>query len=59
VIPHFERFPLLSSKRYDFERFAHVCRLMAAGAHRRRDGLSEIVELARMMNPSGRRRIFS
>ena len=27
-----------------------------AGAHRRRDGLVEIVELARVMNPSGRRR---
>ena len=56
VIPHFERFPLLSGKRHDFERFATVCRLMAVDAHRRRDGLIEIVELARMMNPSGRRR---
>jgi hypothetical protein len=56
VLPHFEEFPLLSSKRCDYERFASVCRLMAAGAHRRRDGLIEIVELARMMNPSGRRR---
>ncbi len=56
VIPHFERFPLLSSKRCDFERFASVCRLMAAGGHRSRDGLIEIVELVRVMNPSGRRR---
>jgi hypothetical protein len=56
VIPHFERFPLLSGKRYDFDRFASVCQLMAVGAHRSRDGLSEIVELVRMMNPSGRRR---
>ena len=29
---------------------------MAEGAHLSRDGLIEIVELARMMNPSGRRR---
>jgi len=29
---------------------------MATGAHLRRDGLVEIVELARVMNPSGRRR---
>ena len=28
VIPHFESFPLLSGKRYDFARFASVCRLM-------------------------------
>jgi hypothetical protein len=56
VIPHFERYPLLSAKRLDFERFAAVCRLAAAGAHRRRAGLIEIVELARDMNPSGKRR---
>src|SRR5581483_4628401 len=56
VIPHFERFPLLSAKRFDFERFACVCRLMADGAHRSRGGLIEIVELARKMNASGQRR---
>jgi hypothetical protein len=56
VIPHFERFPLLSGKQRDFERFASICRLMADGAHRERSGLAEIVELARMMNPSGTRR---
>ena len=56
MIPHFERYPLLSGKRFDFERFAATCRLMAVGAHRSRDGLVEIVELARGMNPSGRRR---
>jgi LAGLIDADG endonuclease len=56
VIPHFERYPLLSGKRLDFERFASVCRLARAGAHRTRAGLIEIVGLARNMNPSGKRR---
>src|SRR3954452_19004483 len=56
VIPHFERYPLLSGKRHDVDRFAAVCRLMAEGAHRTTAGLVEIVELARCMNPSGRRR---
>jgi LAGLIDADG endonuclease len=56
VIPHFEAWPLLSGKSRDFECFAAVCRLMAAGAHRRSDGLIRIVELARAMNPSGKRR---
>jgi hypothetical protein len=56
VLPHFESYPLLSGKRLDFERFACVCRLMAAGEHRCRKGLCEIVELTRGMNPSGRRR---
>ena len=56
VIPHFEVYPLPSSKRCDFDRFASVCRLMADGAHLRRDGLIEIVEFVSEMNPSGRRR---
>jgi LAGLIDADG DNA endonuclease family protein len=56
VVPHFEVFPLLSGKQADFKLFASVCRLMAAGAHRNRQGLVEIVELARGMNPSGKRR---
>jgi LAGLIDADG DNA endonuclease family protein len=56
VIPHFERYPLLSGKRRDFARLAAVCRLMAVGAHRTKPGLVEIVELAREMNPSGTRR---
>ena len=33
-----------------------VCWMMARGAHRRRDGLSQIVKIAREMNPSGKRR---
>ena len=56
VIPHFEAWPLLSGKQHDFARFAAVCRLMASGAHKQREGLSRIVELAREMNPSGSRR---
>src|SRR5437763_13448919 len=56
VIPHFEKYPLLSGKRQDFERFAAVCRLQATGAHRTKDGLVRIVQLTRGMNPSGRRR---
>jgi hypothetical protein len=56
VVPHFVRFPLLSGKRHDFERFAVICNAMASGAHRRRDGLVQIVKAASEMNPSGRRR---
>ena len=56
VIPHLEAYPLLSGKRLDFERFAAICRTMADGEHRKREGLIRIVELARAMSPSGRRR---
>ena len=56
VVPHFVRYPLLSAKQLDFERFAFACRLMADGEHRSREGLFTIVSIARDMNPSGRRR---
>jgi hypothetical protein len=56
VIPHFERYPLLSGKRFDFERFASVCQAMADGGHRTRTGLMNIVQLVGGMNPSGTRR---
>ena len=56
VIPHFVRYPLLSGKRFDFERFAAICSQMTVGAHRRAAGLAKIVELASEMNPSGKRR---
>ena len=39
VVPHFQRYPLLSGKRQDFERFAAICKRMAAGGHRDRAGL--------------------
>jgi hypothetical protein len=56
VIPHFKRFPLLSGKRFDFEQFAQVCDVMAAGEHRTTAGLIRIVELVAPMNSSGKRR---
>ena len=56
VVPHFIRYPLLSAKQLDFERFAFVCRLMVDGEHRSRLGLIKIVSIVRGMNPGGRRR---
>ena len=56
IIPFFEANPLISSKQRDFERFAKVCRLVRAGAHRTRPGLREIVDLAMTMNASGKRK---
>jgi hypothetical protein len=56
VIPHFERYPLLSSKRLDFEAFATICKMMGRGAHLSRDGLREIARLAHSMNAGGKRR---
>ena len=56
IIPFFEANPLISSKQRDVERFADVCRLVRAGAHRTQPGLREIVNLAMTMNASGKRK---
>ena len=58
VIPHFEAFPLMSSKQMDFDRFAKVCRIISDDRHRELEGFSEIVRLAMEMNPSGKRKYF-
>ena len=56
AIPHFERYPWMSSKRSDFEKFATICKLLDRRRHLSRDGLREIASLAVTMYPSGKRR---
>jgi hypothetical protein len=55
IVPHFEKYPLLSSKHRDFRLFADICRRMTNGEHLERCGLRDIVRLAGSMNPSGKR----
>jgi len=50
VIPFFERYPLRTAKRLDFERFAAVVRSMSEGRHRSREGLIEILGVVEQMN---------
>src|SRR3989344_2603935 len=40
IIPHFERHPLQTSKRADFERFKQVCILMQQKLHHEQKGIS-------------------
>ena len=56
VIPHFEKYPLLSSKQKDFESFKRVCYLMLKKKHRTSSGLRQVMAVAFKMNPSGRRK---
>jgi hypothetical protein len=56
VLPHFERYPLVSAKQGDVELLATICRMMLERQHPRREGLLRIAELAAQMNPSGSRR---
>jgi LAGLIDADG endonuclease len=58
VLPHFREFPLMSSKRADFERFARIVELVSERGHLELEGLEQIVRLAMEMNPSGKRKYF-
>src|SRR5713226_2584439 len=56
VLPHFRTYPLMSSKKTDFERFARICELVNDDRHLEPEGLEEMVRLAMEMNPSGKRK---
>jgi hypothetical protein len=56
IVPHFEKYPLMSDKQRDFQHFAAACGLVSAKAHLGLPGLREIVGLALQMNSSGRRK---
>jgi hypothetical protein len=58
VLPHFRKFPLMSSKQTDFDRFARICELVSNGEHLEQEGFEQIVRLAMEMNPSGKRKYF-
>lgn len=56
IIPHFEKYPLLSSKEKDFKFFAKICCLMEKGEHLKASGFKKIVTIAFKMNPGGKRK---
>ncbi len=56
IIPHFEKYPLLSEKQKDFEFFKKVCYLMQKELHKNKNGLRRILNFAFQMNPSGKRK---
>ena len=56
VIPHFQRYPLLSGKQGDFERFVLVCQMIRNGDHLNGAGLRRILIAVRSMNHGGHRR---
>jgi hypothetical protein len=58
VIPFFRRYPLLTAKQYDFERFCTVLSLMGEGAHLTEAGLERIAALTEQMNRRQRSRFL-
>jgi hypothetical protein len=58
IIPFFERWPLLSRKHEDFEKFRTIVLMMRRHQHRTDDGFRRIVELAFSMNHRGKQRRY-
>ena len=56
IIPHFQKYPLKTSKNADFLIFAYICDLIASSKHLNKNYLEEIIEKAYQMNESGKRR---
>lgn len=56
IIPHFCMFPLLSSKKKDFEKFATICGMMNERIHTQKATIKEILDIAFTMNTSGTRK---
>ncbi len=53
IIPHFEKYPLLASKKADFELFVKICKLISN--HPNSENLKSIIKMAYQMNKSGKR----
>jgi LAGLIDADG DNA endonuclease family protein len=56
IIPHFERYSLLSGKAKEFDAFAEICRRMLRKEHLAQTGFQGIVELARRLNTLSKKR---
>ena len=56
IVPHFEKYPLLSGKQNYFLLFKKVCLLMKKEKHKNLEGFKIILSEAFKMNSSGRRK---
>jgi LAGLIDADG endonuclease len=50
IIPFFQKYPLRTSKRFDFSKFVECMRLIETNTHLTAGGLLKIVEIAETMN---------
>ena len=56
IIPHFVKFPLITSKSEDFKKFKVICEKVSQMKHRNPEQLKELIRLAYKMNCSGKRK---
>lgn len=56
IIPHFQKYPLQTSKQLDFEIFARVCELIYQSRHLNNEYLEQIITQSFLMNEAGKRK---
>ncbi len=56
IIPHFDTWPLKTSKVNDYQAFRRICLLMKQNRHVQPAGLRQIIHLASSMNAAGKRK---
>ena len=56
IIPHFEKFPMLSSKQKEFKIFAAICRKMKENQHLTAEGFQQILKLAEHLNAGSKKK---
>ena len=50
IIPHFSEYPLLGTKKDDFEKFSFICEKIYQNQHRNIDTLRKIIEVSYEIN---------
>ena len=59
IIPHFQKYPLQTSKQLDFEIFARICELIYQSRHLNNEYLEQIITQSYLMNEAGKRKYTS
>ena len=50
IVPFFTRYPLQTSKKFDFIKFKKILSLMATDRHLTKEGIIEIIDISSQMN---------
>ncbi len=58
VLPHFERYPIVSGKDVDAKRFFDICRMMMQKQHLTKQGFQKILDLADKINSTGKKKFL-
>lgn len=53
IIPHFEKYPLQTTKKQSFTQFCKICRILQQGKHLQPKGMQKVILLSEKINKAG------